>query len=147
MKISTKGRYGLRAMVDLAAHEEDGAISLVNIANRQKLSLNYLEQVFAALRKAGVIKSIKGSGGGYILSRPAADIKIADILTVLEGKFSIVDDAETRRPEDHVQAAIQKLVWGKIDMSINDYLNEVTLADLVQHYQELSQSEAMMYYI
>lgn len=133
MKVSTKGRYGLRAMVDLAAHTKEGTISLINIANRQKLSLNYLEQVFAALRKAGIIKSIKGSQGGYVLARPADEIKVGDILSVLEGKFSIIDGAEWGREQDTVQTAIQELVWDRIDQVINDYLEEVTLADLVEH--------------
>ena len=147
MKISTKGRYGLRAMVDLAANTKEGAVSLVNIANRQKLSLNYLEQVFAALRKAGLVRSIKGPQGGYMLAGDAQSIKIGDILTVLEGKFSIVDGAWPGREPDPVQAVIKELVWDKIDRQIQGFLDAVTLADLVERYQKLNIGEGNMYYI
>lgn len=145
MKISTKGRYGLRAMVDLAANAKEGAVSLVNIANRQKLSLNYLEQVFAALRKAGLVRSIKGPQGGYMLAGDAQDIKVGDILAVLEGKFRIVDGAWPGRELEQVQEVIKELVWDKIDRSIQDFLDEVTLADLVERYQKLNISEGNMY--
>ena len=76
MKVSTKGRYGLRAMVDMAANSKEGPTSLVQTAKRQNISLNYLEQVFGILRKAGIVVSVKGAGGGYKLSRSAADITV-----------------------------------------------------------------------
>ena len=147
MKISTKGRYGLRALVDLATHAQDSTMSLVNVANRQKISLNYLEQVFATLRKAGVVKSVKGSQGGYMLARNPKDITVGDILTALEGKFSIIDEPDDGAARDKVQKAIYELVWGKINCSINGFLEDVTLADLVERYQSLHAGEEMMYYI
>ena len=92
MKISTKGRYGLRALVDLAVHDNGEPIALASIAQRQKLSLNYLEQVFSVLRKAEIVKSLKGVHGGYCLAKKADDITVKEVLEVLEGKFSIVDE-------------------------------------------------------
>lgn len=145
MKISTKGRYGLRALVDLASHAKASSASLVSVAKRQKISLNYLEQVFAVLRKAGIVKSIKGAQGGYMLARPADDYTVGEILTVLEGRFSIIDEEQTG--QDNVQKAIQALVWDKINHSVNQYLEETTLEDLVIQYENLNQKETFMYYI
>lgn len=147
MKISTKGRYGLRALVDLAANAEDGAISLVSVAGRQKISLNYLEQVFATLRKAGVVKSVKGAQGGYMLARRPKDFTVAEILTALEGRFSIIDETDTGCEPDNIQKAIHQLVWDRINVSVNSYLEETTLEDLVFQYKKLNSSEAFMYYI
>lgn len=130
MKISTRGRYGLRALVDLADHRADGLIALNEVAARQNISLNYLEQVFSILKKAGIVDSVKGAGGGYMLAREAEEITVEEVLTVLEGDFSIVD----RIPEnemDVMQKAIQKLVWDRIDAEIIGILKESTVADLM----------------
>lgn len=159
MKISTKGRYGLRALVDLAANggnagnigntgsTGNAAVSLVNIAQRQKISLNYLEQVFAALRKTGIVKSVKGAQGGYILSKKPESITLSEILTVLEGKFSIVDELDDRRGGDKIRQTLNELVWDRINESVNSFLEEKTLAELVENYRKLNQEEGNMYYI
>ena len=109
MKISTKGRYGLRALVDLAGHDNGEPIALASIAQRQKLSLNYLEQVFGTLRKAGIVVSVKGAGGGYKLARDAESITVKEVLEALEGTFSIIDRIPGEE-QDAVQEAIEKLV-------------------------------------
>ena len=98
MRISTKGKYGLRAMVDLAVHSADSPIPLSSIAERQDLSLGYMEQVFSVLRKAGLVKSIKGAQGGYILAEDAASITVGDVLRALEG-----DLKSSRRRRDRKQ--------------------------------------------
>ena len=147
MRISTKGRYGLRALVDLASHTQTGAVSLVNVAQRQKISLNYLEQVFATLRKAGIVKSQKGAQGGYMLAKQPEKITVGDILTALEGKFSIIDEMNRSEEQDAIQSAIQELVWDKIDNAVNDFLEERTLAELVDQYEQLHSAEKWMYYI
>lgn len=147
MKISTKGRYGLRALVDLASHSTSEAVSLASVANRQKISVNYLEQVFATLRKAGLVKSIKGPQGGYMLAMKPGEMQVADILTALEGKFSIIDEVASQEQQDKVQKAINELVWEKINQQVNHYLESTTLADLVEEYQKLNGEEEYMYYI
>ena len=91
MKVSTRGRYGLRALVDMTIHSNNAPVSLVQVANRQKISLNYLEQVFGTLRKAGIVVSVKGAGGGYKLARDAESITVKEVLEALEGTFSIID--------------------------------------------------------
>lgn len=147
MRISTKGRYGLRALVDLASHTQTGAVSLVNVAQRQKISLNYLEQVFATLRKAGIVKSQKGAQGGYMLAKRPEKIKVGDVLTALEGKFSIIDEVHEKEEQDAIQSAIQELVWDRINNSIQDFLEERTLEELVEQYEKLHSAEKWMYYI
>lgn len=148
MKVSTKGRYGLRALVDLTVHSKESHVSLVSIAERQNISLNYLEQVFGSLRKAGLVKSIKGSQGGYVLARPARLIKIEDIITVLEGEYRIVDEATyDGSKNDSIQIAIKTLVWDKINSNVNELLSKTTLEDLALEYERLNGDSVGMYYI
>ena len=90
MKLSTKGRYGLRAMIDLARYSEVEPVSINSIAARQNISERYLEQLVALLRKAGLVKSIRGATGGYILAKDAAEISVGDILRALEGSLEPV---------------------------------------------------------
>lgn len=147
MKISTKGRYGLRALVDLAYNSNDSTESLVNVAQRQNISLNYLEQVFAILRKAGIVKSIKGSQGGYMLADKPENIKVGDVLTVLEGRFRIADELVDSEAMDQVQWVINTMVWDRINKSVNEFLDSCTLADLVEKYRSLNKESGEMYYI
>ena len=100
MKISTKGRYGLRALIDLAVYAGKVSVSLGSIAERQNISLKYLEQVFSQLRNANVIKSVKGSQGGYILSDKPSNIKVGTILRALEGDLTITDEDENENEEE-----------------------------------------------
>jgi len=147
MKISTKGRYGLRALVDLAYNSNHKTVALVSVAQRQNISLNYLEQVFASLRKAGIVKSNKGSQGGYMLAVKPEELTVGDILTVLEGKFNIVDDLSPESEMDNVQKAIKALVWDPINQKVNHLLDSRTLADLLAEYQKLNADCGEMYYI
>ena len=91
MKLSTKGRYGLRAIVDLASNSQDGAVCISSIAQRQNLSESYLEQLMSLLRKAGIIESVRGAGGGYRLARPPEQISVGEILRALEGNLNLVE--------------------------------------------------------
>lgn len=146
MKISTKGRYGLRALVDIAANMEQMPIPLAVTAKRQKISLNYLEQVFGNLRKAGIVKSVKGSGGGYMLAKDADQITVQEVLEALEGSFSITDRSQ-EEAMDLVSRAIQELVWDQIDEKVNTFLEQRTIGQLVREYHELDKSGQFMYYI
>lgn len=146
MKISTKGRYGLRALVDMAANGQGEAVSLIQTARRQNLSLNYLEQVFGTLRKAGIVVSVKGAGGGYKLAREASDITVKEILEALEGVFSIIDRNSEETP-DAVETAIKELVWDEIDKRVNHLLEGRTLESLVKEYVEKQMEPGNMYYL
>lgn len=136
MKVSTKGRYGLRALVDVAANSEDGPVSLIQTARRQNISLNYLEQVFGILRKAEIVVSSKGAGGGYRLARSADSITVKEILEALEGEFSITDKQPHRKDNDSVRQAIQELVWDQINHEVNEFLQNRLLSQLVEEYRE-----------
>lgn len=146
MKISTKGRYGLRAMVDLAVHSANEHVSLNSIAERQDVSVSYLEQVFSVLRKAGLVKSIKGAQGGYILSQEPRNITVGMILRVLEGDLSIVDGNPGTK-YDNMQYCIKKNVWDKVNNSINQIVDSITLEDLIDEYYKINGSDNYMYYI
>ncbi|OPZ90018.1 MAG: HTH-type transcriptional regulator CymR [Firmicutes bacterium ADurb.Bin419] len=149
MKFSTKGRYGLRAMVDLAVHAKGEHVALFSIAERQGISTNYLEQVFSLLRKSGLVKSVKGAQGGYILAESPADIKVGRILRALEGPLSVIDEnAESSGGnETNIQQCIRMCVWDKMNEALNDLADSLTLEDLVDSYWKLAGVEDSMYYI
>lgn len=146
MKLSTRGRYGLRALLDLAVFSNGEHVALYNIAERQHISENYLEQVFSILRKAGLIRSVKGAQGGYVLGDDPANIKIGTVLRVLEGQLDIVDEySPTGTSEDLIHQCIQTKVWDKINASINSVVDSISLADLVDEYKKIG--GLTMYYI
>jgi Rrf2 family protein len=148
MKISTKGRYGLRAMVDLTISSHGEHVALNSIAQRQNISENYLEQVFASLRKAGLVKSVKGAQGGYVLSRKASDISIGDVLRVLEGNLSVIDSEKIEDTDaGSLQNCIKINLWDKLDEGINKLVDSVTLEDLAIEYNRINGTHSIMYYI
>lgn len=133
MKLSTKGRYGLRAMIDLARYCEMEPVSINSIAARQDISERYLEQLVALLKKAGLVKSIRGASGGYILAKGADEISVGDILRALEGDLEPVKCAAFYSDEGCTAAdgCVTKYVWQKINDSINQTVNEIKLNELV----------------
>ena len=147
MKVSTKGRYGLRAMLDLAVHAEQGHVALNAIAERQEISMNYLEQVFSTLRKAGLVKSVKGAQGGYMMSMPPSQMTVGMILRALEGKLAVVDETEYTTVAESVQYCIQTMVWDVMTDTVNKMVDQTTLEDLVNEYRNLSGKESSVYYI
>lgn len=139
MKISTKGRYGLRSMVDIALNSTGDFIPLKLIAERQNISENYLEQVFSTLRKTDLVKSIRGSQGGYSLSREASKITVGEVLRALEGELSITgDDSNTSTFEKSVEDCINIAVWQEVNKSINKVVDSITLEDLVDQYKKMN---------
>lgn len=148
MKISTKGRYGLRAMVDLAINSVTDHVALKNIAERQNISENYLEQVFSMLKKSDMVKSIKGSQGGYTLGDKPSNITIGSLLRVLEGSLTVTDTkTETAGGDIGLENCIKKNVWDKIDESINSVVDNITLEDLVIEYKKSQKNGEVMYFI
>ncbi|MBU3180055.1 RrF2 family transcriptional regulator [Clostridium psychrophilum] len=139
MNISTKGRYGLRAMVDIAVHSFGDYIPLKIIAERQAISENYLEQVFSILRKAKLVKSARGSQGGYTLSREASKITVGEVLRILEGDLNITgDDDGVLGLDKTIKVCINTLVWQEVNEQINKVMDSVTLEDLVEKYKSLN---------
>lgn len=139
MKISTKGRYGLTIMMELAAKFGEGPISLKSIAERNSLSEHYLEQLVAPLRNAGLVKSIRGAYGGYILSKEPADITSGDIIRILEGPISPVDFTEEDDPA-------KRHLWLRIRDSIAEVLDSTTLEDMIT-FREEEKKDSYMFYI
>jgi Rrf2 family cysteine metabolism transcriptional repressor len=136
VKISTKGRYGLMLLVDLAMHETGSPVSLKSIAERQGLSEHYLEQLIAPLRNAGYVRSIRGAYGGYVLAKPKTEITAADIILTLEGPLHLVDE--------DVDDGLDEL-WERLRQAILSVLKSVTLQDLVEMKE--SGADSYMYYI
>lgn len=149
MKLSTKGRYGLKAMVDLAVHSTDSHISLKSIAERQEISENYLEQLFAILRKEGLVKSIRGAQGGYALSGSPGSITVGAVLRALEGSLAPVDCVEADASDrcDRYDACVTRSVWAKINTCVNEVVDSITLQDLVDEYTKMQDSPNLTYYI
>ncbi|MBP3961355.1 MULTISPECIES: cysteine metabolism transcriptional regulator CymR [Paenibacillus] len=138
MKISTKGRYGLTIMMELAGKFGEGPTSLKSIAERNHLSEHYLEQLIAPLRNAGLVKSIRGAYGGYILSKEPQEITSGDVIRILEGPISPVDFTEEDDPA-------KRNLWLRIRDSIAEVLDSTTLADLVTYKEEEPQDSYMFY--
>jgi len=136
-------------MVDLAVHAKGDHVALYSIAERQGISTNYLEQVFSVLRKAGLVKSVKGAQGGYVLAEDPSDIKVGRILRALEGPLSVIDEnAESSNgKENAIQKCIKIVVWDKRNEALNKLADSVTLEDLAENYRKLNGINDTMYYI
>ena len=137
MKISTKGRYALRFMLDLAL-EENQVVRLKDVAQRQEISTKYLEQIISVLQKCGYIKSIRGPGGGYTLARPPKEYTIGMILRQTEGSLAPVaclDTKENTCPRNPRCATLR--LWQMLYEAINDVVDQVTLADMAEWQKEL----------
>jgi Rrf2 family transcriptional regulator, cysteine metabolism repressor len=147
MKVSTKGRYGLRAMVDLAIHSSEGHVALNAVAERQDISVSYLEQVFSTLRKSGLVKSVKGAQGGYMMAMRPSQMTVGMILRALEGELVVVDETENTGADQSVQHCIQMMVWDVMTKTVNKMVDQMTLEDLVNEYRTLSGKEISDYYI
>ena len=130
MRVSTKGRYGLRALVDLAEHETGKAIPIREISERQNISEQYLEQLFATLRKAKLVKSVRGAHGGYMLNHEPEDISVADIITTLEGPIAPVDCVIEDDFCNYVDKCVIHGLWAELADAINGVIENMTLADL-----------------
>ena len=143
MKLSTKGRYGLRAIVDLAVNQQQGPVSISSIAARQSLSENYLEQLMSRLKKAELVRSVRGAQGGYVLQRDPEKISVGDVLRALEGDITPVacigiDGMEGGCSSAHT--CVTKYVWQRINESVNDTVNHIFLDTLIRESRE-KQSE------
>jgi Rrf2 family protein len=147
MQISTKGRYGLRAMVDMAIHQMDGPLALRVIAERQGISESYLEQVFTSLRKSGLVKASRGSQGGYGLSRPAAEISVGQILTALEGPIAPVFCVDDTLPSNCERRGFctTRSFWEELRDRINEFLSSTSLQDLADRAQKNCQEDPMYF--
>lgn len=149
MEISTQGRYGVRALIDLAVNADSNAVPLREISERQNISERYLEQIFAELKKAGLIRSIRGAHGGYLLNHQPEEISLADILGVLEGKIAPEINIKNEQGEEEVFQTVAQEIWLKLEEGLQELMKSITLADLKVRTEEVrrEKGEGYMYYI
>ena len=133
MIISSKGKYGLVALMDICLYSRSEAVKLKSVSKRQDISERYLEQIFSILKKGGIINSKKGAQGGYFLARKPKDITVGEILNILEGDLKIVSPSEEK---NDIECFMQKKIWNNINRQIETYFNSITLEELVKDYIE-----------
>jgi Rrf2 family iron-sulfur cluster assembly transcriptional regulator len=131
MRLSTKGRYAVTAMLDLAIHHAEGPVTLAGISENQGISLSYLEQLFARLKKHGLVEGLRGPGGGYRLSRKPEDISVAEVITAIGEGIDVTSCAGNENCQDGERCLTHEL-WTKLGNEIYDFLNGITLASFIQ---------------
>lgn len=142
MIISSKGKYGLVALMDICLYSGSEVVTLKSVSKRQDISERYLEQIFSILKKGGIINSKKGAQGGYFLARKPKDITVGEILNILEGDLKIVSPSEEK---NDIECFMQKKIWNNINRQIETYFNSITLEELVKDY--IQGKITIMYYI
>ncbi len=147
MKLSTRGRYGTRAMLDVALHCAEGPVRLKDIAQRQEVSKKYLEHLISRLEAAGLVSSIRGAGGGITLARPASEIKLSEILQALEGPIDLVGCVDSDDWCSRSSSCVTRDIWAQMGKLLNDFLESMTLEDLCRQQREKAQLVLGMYYI
>ena len=131
MKLSTKGRYAVMAMVDLASHSRGKPVALADVASRQEISLSYLEQLFSKLRRGGVVKSVRGPGGGYLLARSESETRVSDIILAVDEPIDATQCGGKENCDDDKKCLTHDL-WAALNERIFDYLGSVSLRQLVE---------------
>jgi len=151
VNVTTRGQYGVKAMFELALRHGEGAVPLREVAERQNLPENYLEQLMAPLRKAGLVRSVRGAQGGYLLARDPAEITIGDVLRVLEGPIAPVDcaadDPEAKACCPDGDDCTVRGVWVQIRDAVNQAVDSITLADLRERELARQHRRRLVYYI
>jgi Rrf2 family protein len=139
IRVSTRGRYALRALVDVGLHGADGPVKRQGIADRQGISAEYVAQLFRDLTAAGLLTGVKGPGGGYRLARAPEAIRAGDVLRAVEGPLALVTcvDACDGTPCERIDACVTHRLWQKLSTTLEDELDAVTLADLIADARDL----------
>ena len=132
MRLTTKGRFAVTAMVDLAMRQTRGPVTLAAISERQHISLSYLEQLFGKLRRRSLVSSVRGPGGGYHLAQPAANVTVADIVTAVDEPLDATQCGGKENCKDEQRCMTHDL-WATLNTKMHEYLSSVSLADLVEH--------------
>jgi Rrf2 family protein len=136
MKLSTRTRYGVRAILELAGNQNKGPLRIKTIAHRQDISVKYLEQLMTILRTAGFVRSIRGSKGGYILAKAANQIKLGDVFNALEGPVTTVECLENENYCARAADCVTRQVWAEVQGAIMNVLQSMTLQDLVDRAKD-----------
>jgi Rrf2 family protein len=147
MKISTKIRYGTRAMLELGTRYGKGPVELREIAKEENVSLKYLEQVIIPLRKAGLVRAIRGSKGGYSLARPPSEISLREMAEILEGPIALVDCLREPKVCERSSSCVTRDIWKEVSEAIYQIFHSITLEDMVNRKREKEEQLPPMYQI
>ena len=147
MKISTKGRYGLRILLDLATHQDKGPVNLGDISKRQEISEKYLWQVINLAKAAGLVTSARGPKGGYSVAKPPDQITMLDIISALEGPVTLVDCLDKSDFCNRSSSCVTREVWAHIEDSLKKTMNSITLQELVEKQQAREPGKSFNYMI
>jgi len=147
MRLSTKGRYGFRALLQLALSYGRGPVHLKHIAAKQQISLKYLEQLIASLMAAGFVKSIRGAKGGYLLTRPPHEISLSEVFQALEGSLAPVECVDDVGVCQRANFCVTRDVWKEMKEALDKVLGPLTLKDLVERHKKKTAEQKLMYYI
>jgi Rrf2 family protein len=147
LKLSTRARYGTRALLDLAIHREEKPVQLKNIADRQQISPLYLEQLISPLLAAGILRSTRGAKGGIWLARSPGEVKLSEVIQLLEGSILPVECINDPDICPHSTDCVTRQIWEEMGKAMNGVLESTTLQDLVEREKAKEQSDKTMYYI
>ncbi len=144
MRLTTKGRFAVTAMIDLALQHGNGPVTLAGISERQKISLSYLEQLFGKLRRRELVESVRGPGGGYLIARPLDTITVAQIIQAVDEPIDATQCGGMRNCQEDEHPCMTHELWSNLNQHIQDYLQTVTLAVLVQNQRNRENGCASM---
>jgi Rrf2 family iron-sulfur cluster assembly transcriptional regulator len=144
MRLTTKGRFAVTAMIDVALYGTGGPVTLAAVADRQKISLSYLEQLFGKLRRAGLVESVRGPGGGYNLARAAAEVSVADVILAVDEPIDATQCGGRENCHDGDRRCMTHELWSGLNTHIFAFLRSVTLADLVAQQHEKQREVAVI---
>lgn len=142
MKLTTKGRFAVTAMIDLALRQDGGPVALASISERQKISLSYLEQLFGKLRRHELVSSVRGPGGGYCLAKPLAEVSVADIIRAVDEPLDATKCGGMANCQDELPCMTHQL-WSNLTTRMLDYLSSVNLAELVDQQRDRPDVKAL----
>ncbi len=147
MKLSTRGRYGTRALLDLACHQGEGPVLLKDIAQREQISVRYLEHLITPLIAGGIVRTTRGAKGGVSLAKPPEEIKLSQIIHLLEGSIAPVECVNSPGICSRSKLCVTRDIWGELKQAMDGILKSTTLQDLVERQKRKEQPEEVMYYI
>jgi Rrf2 family protein len=147
MKLSTRGRYGTRALLDLALHQGEGPVLLKNIAEREQISVRYLEHLITPLIAGGIVWTTRGARGGVSLAKPPEEIKLSEVIQLLEGSVAPVECLNSPGICSRSKLCVTRDIWGQLKQAMDGVLESTTLQDLVERQKRKERPEGVMYYI
>lgn len=147
MRLSTRGRYGTRALLDLALHQDEKPVLLKDIAEREQISARYLEHLITPLIAGGIVRTTRGAKGGVSLVKPPAEIRLSEVIQLLEGSVAPVECVNSPGICSRSKSCVTRDIWGQLKQAMDEILESTTLQDLVERQKRKEQPEEAMYHI